>query len=94
MSAPLPSSKLGNEPNSNLGAHSKLIPNPYSEEALNSKEIYAESAIWLCRNRKTGFKTRISGALAEILQKYPKDYKLRLLALKEICHEHPATTGQ
>lgn len=57
-------------------------------------EIYSEEAVWLCKNKKTGYKTRIHGALAQILKKYPADYKLRLLFIKEPHHEHPAATGQ
>lgn len=53
-------------------------------------DIYSESAVWLCENRATRFKTRISGALAQILQKYPQDYRLRLLKIKETPHVNPA----
>ena len=62
---------------------------PYDES-----EIYSEEAVWLCKNKKTGYKTRIHGALAQILQKYPNDYKLRLLFIKESQHEHPPATDQ
>lgn len=57
-------------------------------------DIYSESAIWLCENRKTHFRTRIHGALAQILKKYPGDYRLKLLSVKEQRHEHPAATGE
>lgn len=54
--------------------------------------MFSESAVWLCRNRQTGYQTRISGPLADILHQYPKDYKLRLLKIKEPAHGHaPAT---
>ncbi|HEY9745590.1 MAG TPA: hypothetical protein V6C99_05180 [Oculatellaceae cyanobacterium] len=52
---------------------------PSSMELLDA---YGENAVWLCKNRKTGYKTRISGVLAQILKKYPKDYKLKLLKMK------------
>ena len=44
-------------------------------------DIYAETAVWLCTNLKTGYKTRIHGSLAQILKKYPEDYKLSLLSI-------------
>ncbi len=56
-------------------------------------DLYSELAVWLCENRKTRFKTRIQGTLAQVLKKYPNDYKLRLLLVKEDSHEHAAATG-
>lgn len=53
------------------------------KEVTTGCELYSERAVWLCKNRKTGFKTRISGALAQILKKYPEDYYLKLLKIKE-----------
>ena len=55
---------------------------------------YSEVAVWLCENRKTRFKTRIHGALAQILKQYPADYKLKLLSIKEPAYEHIAATGE
>jgi hypothetical protein len=46
-------------------------------------DIYAEVAVWLCTNLRTGYKTRIHGALAQILKKYPEDYRLSLLSTQE-----------
>ncbi len=57
-------------------------------------DIYSETAVWLCENRKTRFRTRIHGALAQILKKYPADYRLKLLSVKEQRHEQPAATGE
>jgi hypothetical protein len=61
---------------------------------LSDAEIYSEEAVWLCENLKTNYKTRIHGALAQILKKYPQDYNLRLLFTKEPCYEQPAATGE
>jgi hypothetical protein len=72
-------------------------PHPLKPEPLHQyapEEVYSETAVWLCKNKKTGYKTRIHGALAQILKKYPHDYKLRLLSIKEPPHEHPAATGE
>lgn len=57
---------------------------------MNPQMLYGEAAVWLCENRRTRFKTRISGPLAQILEKYPRDYKLRLLHVREDRHVHPA----
>lgn len=59
-----------------------------------TRQPYSEHAVWLCENRKTQYKTRINGALAEILKKYPEDYCLRLLAIKEPPYEHIASAGE
>jgi len=67
---------------------------PDSSHQYAPEDIYSEAAVWLCKNKKTGYKTRIHGALAQILKKYPNDYKLRLLSIKEPRHEHPAATGE
>ncbi|HEY9685478.1 MAG TPA: hypothetical protein V6C52_00735 [Coleofasciculaceae cyanobacterium] len=64
------------------------------KKRLPETELYSEYAVWLCENRQTRFKTRINGALAEILKKYPNDYRLRLLSIKEPCHEHIASIGE
>jgi hypothetical protein len=68
-----------------------MLPNNMSPPG---PDIYSESAVWLCENRKTRFKTRIHGALAQILKQYPNDYKLKLLKMKEPRHEHLAATDQ
>lgn len=60
----------------------------------HGRDIYSEAAVWLCENRKTRFKTRINGALAQILKQYPADYKLKLLSIKEPPHEHTTATGE
>jgi hypothetical protein len=60
------------------------------KEPLNPADMYTEAAVWLCENRMTRFKTRINGALAQILKKYPEDYKLRLLSVREAPHVDPA----
>ena len=73
---------------------SKRQTNAQSKKRLPESTLYSEHAVWLCENRKTRFKTRINGALAEILKKYPDDYRLRLLSIKEPRHEHIASTGQ
>jgi hypothetical protein len=54
---------------------------------------YSEQAIWLCKNRLTGFKTRINGALAQILKKYPNDYRLKFLKMRGTPDEQCAATG-
>ncbi len=43
-------------------------------------EIYTEQALWQCKNLQTGLKTRINGALAQVLKKYPADYQLVFIA--------------
>jgi len=68
----------------------KTHPNEHFPPA----DIYSETAVWLCENRKTRFWTRIHGALAQILKKYPADYRLKLLSVKEQRHEQPAATGE
>lgn len=70
------------------------LSEPQQEPKQPMPDIYSESAVWLCENRKTRFKTRIHGALAQILKKYPADYRLRLLSVKELRHEHSAPTRQ
>lgn len=72
---------------------SSLEPTPLIAH-LPEVNIYSEEAVWLCENLKTNYKTRIHGALAQILKKYPNDYRLRLLSTKEPRYEHPAATGQ
>jgi hypothetical protein len=67
---------------------------PQGKKQLPEAELYSEYAVWLCENRQTRFKTRINGALAQILKKYPNDYRLRLLSIKEPSHEHIASTGE
>ena len=62
--------------------------------ASDKPSLYSEQAIWLCKNRKTGFKTRISGVLAQVLRKYPQDYRLKLLKIKEISDEHGTAVGE
>lgn len=57
-------------------------------------DVYSERAVWLCTNRKTFYKTRIHGALAEILKKYPQEYKLKFLYLEGENHEYAAATGE
>jgi hypothetical protein len=64
------------------------------ESRPDPANIYSEQSVWLCENRNTRYKTRIHGALAQILQKYPNDYKLRLLSTKEPPNEHSATAGE
>jgi hypothetical protein len=64
--------------------------NVQPEPKKRGSNVFSETAVWLCENRKTRFKTRINGALAEILKKYPDDYKLRLLKIKEMAHDRPA----
>lgn len=59
-----------------------------------SGDIYGEQAIWLCENRRTGFRTRIQGVLAQILKQYPADYHLQLLKIKEKNDEHSTRTDQ
>lgn len=60
----------------------------------NPVDIYSEQAVWLCENRKTKFKTRIQGTLAQILKQYPTDYRLKLLKLKGSQDEHTATVSE
>jgi hypothetical protein len=70
---------------------------PFDAEEPTSKpeaDIYSEQALWLCENRKTRFKTKIHGALAQILKKYPGDYRLKLLKIKGERHEHTPATGE
>jgi hypothetical protein len=64
-----------------------------SEKSLNSG-IYSEQAIWLCKNRQTGFHTKINGALAQVLKKYPKDYRLKFLKIKETADEYGIAVGE
>lgn len=45
--------------------------------------MYGENATWMCRNKHTQFRVKINGALAEILKKYPNDYALKLLHIRE-----------
>jgi hypothetical protein len=66
---------------------------PQKQDPAPAPDIYSEAAVWLCENRKTRFKTRINGALAQILKQYPSDYKLKLLSIKEPPHEHSSATG-
>jgi hypothetical protein len=61
-------------------------------EIIADCQIYSEHAIWLCENAKTGFQTRINGVLAQILQKYPDDYHLKPLKVKEVSNEYGAAT--
>ena len=59
----------------------------------NPPSLFSEEALWLCENRRTRYKTKINGPLAEILQQYPADYRLRLLSIKspqEAEHVQPA----
>lgn len=65
-----------------------------SKEQKPRQDIYSEESVWLCENRKTLYKTRIHGALAQILKKYPNDYKLRLLSTKEPPNEHATATSE
>ena len=67
---------------------------PPVRRPLDDAILYSEESVWLCENRKTQYKTRIHGALAQILKKYPQDYRLRLLFAKEPRHEHSAATGE
>ena len=67
---------------------------PEPQERPVTRDIYSEQALWLCENRKTKFKTRIHGALAQILKKYPADYRLKLLGVKGEPNERPASTHQ
>jgi hypothetical protein len=67
---------------------------PASTQFHPESRLYSEQAVWLCRNKKTGFATRIHGGLAQILQQYPDDYKLKFLFTSEVAHEHPTATGQ
>ena len=46
-------------------------------------DIYSEAAVWLCENRQNRFKTRIQGSLAQVLKQYPRDYRLKLLGLRQ-----------
>lgn len=57
-------------------------------------EIYSEAAVWLCENRRTGFKTRIQGSLAQVLKQYPRDYRLKLLWIREVRDEQSVATGE
>lgn len=67
---------------------------PLKKTKLTESQLYSEQAVWLCENRQTRFKTRINGVLAQILKQYPNDYKLRLLAIKELSDEHTAAVGE
>lgn len=70
---------------------------PFSGETQARRtppDIYSEQALWLCENRKTRFKTKIHGALAQILKKYPGEYRLKLLKIKGDRHEHTPATGE
>lgn len=74
--------------------HNLPEPQPAHSQSQPPADIYSETAVWLCENRKTHFKTRIHGALAQILKKYPADYRLKLLSVKEPRHEQPAPDRQ
>jgi hypothetical protein len=65
----------------------------YFDDKGKNTDAYSEQAVWLCKNRLTGFKTRINGALAQILKKYPNDYKLKFLKMREVLGEQRAATG-
>ncbi len=70
---------------------------PFNDEVQDTStppDIYSEQAIWLCENRKTKFKTRIQGTLAQILKQFPADYRLKLLKLKGAADEHTPATGE
>lgn len=67
---------------------------PEPEAVRPAVNIYSEQALWLCENRKTKFKTRIHGALAQILKKYPADYRLKLLSVKGDGNEHATSAHQ
>lgn len=43
-------------------------------------DIYSEAALWECDNLLNGHSTRINGALAQVLKKYPDAYRLRLVS--------------
>ncbi|WP_373531904.1 hypothetical protein [Vampirovibrio sp.] len=67
---------------------------PAEPDSTTEVDIYSEQALWLCENPKTRFKTKIHGALAQILKKYPGDYRLKLLKIKGAQHEHTPATGE
>lgn len=67
---------------------------PTEQGPVPTTDVYSEQALWLCANRQTGFKTRIHGALAQILKKYPQDYRLKLLSTPGGRNEQSAATGQ
>jgi len=85
---PIQSTQVQNSQGQHSQGQNPQAPTP------SGSDIYSEEAVWLCENRKTHFKTRIHGALAQILKKYPADYRLKLLFVKEPRHEQPASTGQ
>jgi len=45
--------------------------------AYDPKIDFANEAVWLCINRHNNYRTKVNGALAQILLKYPNDYELR-----------------
>lgn len=45
-------------------------------------EIYQETALWQCESLNTGLSTRINGVLAQVLKKYPQEYKLTFVSSK------------
>jgi len=61
---------------------------------MNIPDRYSDEAVWLLINRQSGYRTRIHGGLAAILEKYPEDYQLRLLNIRGGAHGHVAATGQ
>lgn len=63
------------------------------DDGENNSGVYSEQAVWLCKNRLTGFKTRINGVLAQILKQYPYDYKLKFLKMRGTPDEQRAATG-
>lgn len=67
---------------------------PDEQPQNHTTDIYSEESLWLCENRKTKFKTRIHGALAQILKKYPADYRLKLLNCPGGHHEHTAPASE
>lgn len=60
-------------------------PNVYLIELnRNHPRRYDEDAVWECYSHRTGRTTRIGGGLAQVLEKYPRDYRLRLIAAPSV----------
>ena len=46
---------------------------------MEVEDRYSEFATWHCRNLSNGLITRVNGALAFVLKKYPKDFELTFI---------------
>lgn len=53
----------------------------FIELSRSLENRYHEDSVWECLTVSTGQHHRIGGALAQVLEKYPSDFELKLIAV-------------